>query len=175
MCQDSGRQCTYGIALASGWIRPTESLGGDQRKREENPGRFSSPFRCFGQRLQQLLHLLCDSSFRHAAPASGIPAPAAGPGSQPVAQTVAREHQLLCLLLPLPQGWRHLPAGVNHRLANMPISASHLFHQETYGVPVLSQRNERKVCLGRRTPEALRPASPKPLSPLGGFSGEGRG
>lgn len=57
----------------------------------------------------------------------------------------------------------------------MPPSASHLFHRETYRVPVLFQRNERKVCLGRRTPEALRPASPKPLSPLGEVSGGAEG
>lgn len=90
MCQDSGRQCTYVISLASGWIRPMGSLGGDPRKREkENPGQFSSSLRCLGQRLWQLLHLFCDSSFGHAAPASGILAPAAGPGCHPVAQTEA--------------------------------------------------------------------------------------
>lgn len=117
-----------------------------------------------------------DSSFRRAAPTWGILALAGQAATRwprpKHGNTNSSVHSR-----PAPQGWQHLPA-VNRLItgsANMPPSASHLFHQETYRVPVLFQRNERKVCLGQRTPEALRPASPKPLSPLGEVSGEGRG
>lgn len=177
MCQGSGRQCIYVISLASGWIRPMESLCGDQRKREkENSGPFSSSLCCLGQRLAaSLLRLqLPPCSPRLGDPGSSCPArpPPGGPDRSMVTPTP------LFTPAPPPRGGSIFLPGVNRLItgsANMPPSASHLFHQETYRVPVLFQRNERKVCLGQRTPEALRPASPKPLSPLGEVSGEGRG
>lgn len=92
MCQGSGRQCIYGISLASGWIRPMESLCGDQRKREkENSGPFSSSLCCLGQRLAaSLLRLqLPPCSPRLGDPGSSCPArpPPGGPDRSMVTPT----------------------------------------------------------------------------------------